>query len=616
MPKIHVLPPETARLIAAGEVIDRPAAVLREFLDNALDAGARDVQVEIEGGGAALVRVVDDGEGMGREDLELAVLPHATSKIAVADDLLRARSLGFRGEALASIQAAARLEITSRDEAGASAHRLVAGPGTPATIQAVPGRRGTACEASRLFENFPARRQFLKRAQAEAALCRQVLVDKALAHPDVAFRYSSEGRTLLALRPESQEDRVASCYPEAPRDLVYRVRFSGEGFEGSVVLAGPAFFRSDRRLMQVFVNRRRVQDSGLLSALDYAFSGFLPGGAHPEAFLFAEVDPALADFNIHPAKREVRFKDAAALRRGVVKAIQGFLGELARREPAKAAPSFAEASLPGFAFGGGIEGADTYGRGEDGGTFGGGEGGAGCGGGAGRAFGAGAYGGSRGPGASPRSGMSWEELSAFRETAAPLPRPLAAAEGPSEGGPASPRYLGKALGLFLVVESGDALYLIDQHAAHERLLYDELSAGAPAVQELLVPLVYEPEDEAEDARLALLAPALAEAGFGLEREGGAWLLTSAPAMLRGGVEGALRELVALGGAGAKDAAAAARALAACRAAVKDGDELDPASARELALRALALPEPRCPHGRPVWVRLSRSELFRLVRRTV
>ncbi|MBL8968324.1 MAG: ATP-binding protein, partial [Spirochaetaceae bacterium] len=448
MPKIRVLPPETARLIAAGEVIDRPAAVLREFLDNALDSGASEIAVEIAGGGAELVRVVDDGCGMGREDLELAALPHATSKIAAADDLLTARSLGFRGEALASIAAAARLEITSRDAESGSAFRLVAGPGLGLSVQAVPGRRGSSAEASRLFENFPARKQFLKRAQAESAICRQIFVDKALAHPSVGFRYSSEGRLGLILPPASPEERVLACYAEPPRDLVYRVRFSGEGFEGSVVLAGPAFYRNDRRLMQVFINRRRIQDGGLLQALDYAFSGFLPGGAHPCAFLFAEVDPALADFNIHPAKREVRFKDPDGLRRSFVRATQGFLGELARREPDKARPSLEAApelapwaasgrDTPGIAEhereGAEAPGALDYAGAETG-------------------FGGGPRQGAGG-GQKACLGASWDDLAAFRERAAPLPRP--------EPAPGAPRYLGKALGLFLVVEAEGALYLID-----------------------------------------------------------------------------------------------------------------------------------------------------------
>ncbi len=604
MPRIHLLPPETARLIAAGEVIDRPAAVLREFLDNAIDAGASSIRVEIAGGGIELIRVADDGVGMSRKDLELAVLPHATSKIASADDLLHTRSLGFRGEALASIAAAARLEILSAEEGAPLAHRLVTGPGATTSIQAAPGRRGTLCEATRLFENFPARKQFLKRPQAEAALCRQTFIDKALAHPDLAFRYTSEGRSPLVLAPASPESRVTACYNEVPQQLVHRVRFSGEGVSGSVVLAGPAFYRADRRLMQVFVNRRRVQDPGLVQALDYAFSGFLPGGAHPCAFLFAEVDPELADFNIHPAKREVRLKDPGALRRSLVQAVQGFLGELARHAPERRAlDNVASNPLAEFEWGGAanndaLGGANYGGADYDDAYYGGAD-----------------YGDvARGAGEGMRPSWSWEALASFRERAAPLPRPEATRGGPEEA--EGVRYLGTAFGLFLIAERGDELFLIDQHAAHERLIYDELSARPVATQELLVPEVYEPEDESEDVRIARLAPELAAAGFRLEREAGAWCLTAAPAILAGAAIKAMRELVELGAAGARDAAAAARALASCRAAVKDGDTLEPEAAQELAARALRLPEPRCPHGRPVWVRLTRDELFRMVRRIV
>lgn len=602
-----MLPPETARLIAAGEVIDRPAAVLREFLDNALDAGAREVRAEIEGGGAALVRVVDDGTGMAREDLELSILPHATSKIEKADDLLSARTLGFRGEALPSIAAAARLEITSRVEEAREAWKLVAGPGSPPTIQPVPGNRGTTIQATRLFDDYPARKQFLKRAQGEAAACRQVFVDKALAHPDIGMRYSSEGRLSLNLGPESQEARVLALFEELPRDLVYRVRFSASACEGSVVLASPGFYRNDRRLLQAFVNRRRVQDSGLIQALDYAFSGFLPGGAHPAAFLFAEVDPAFADFNIHPAKREVRFKDAASLRHGFTQAIRAFLLELSRRAPEKARPSVAGS----FEFGTASGGEEAFPSGD-------------------YAPKAGAYAG-YGPGqgasrAGARQGgfasasaagpsPAWKDFAGLRER---LPeRPYAAAETAS-----GPSYLGTVFGLFLVAQDGDALYLIDQHAAHERHLFDTLSAAPPVAQELLVPAVYEPEDEAEAARLEAAAEELSALGFHMEKEGSSWLVTSLPSPLDRDPVGAVREILDMMGGGhgttgpQRGARHAALATMACRAAVKDGDALDAEAAADLVRLALALEEPRCPHGRPVWVRITREELFRLVRRLV
>lgn len=616
MPRIHVLKPSVARLIAAGEVIDRPQAVLRELLDNALDSGARNIEAEIEGGGIERIRVVDDGCGMSEEDLGLAILPHATSKIDSAEDLLRARSLGFRGEALASIVACSRLSLTSRERGAGGGARVVAEPGSAPRLEAVAAKEGSQVEVRGLFDNYPARKQFLKRPQAEAALCKQTFLDKAAAHPEVAFRFSSEGRLALALRPASLEERVAELYAEAPRGLLYRVRFSGSGFEGNLVIASPSFSRPDRRLMQVFVNRRRIQEPGLLQALDYAFSGFLPGGLHPLAFLFVEIDPALADFNIHPAKREVRFKDVESLRRAFVAAVQAFLLDLGRREPEKLSPS----------------GEALLGLGEVG------------------SRGAGSWGQGWAPATSAGGWANFEEL---RERALPLPREAldgAESRGPAgsepdgaEGagglpGGAEPRFIGTALGLFLVAEAGGAVYLIDQHAAHERLLFDELSRKAPAVQELLVPLVFEPESEAEAERVASILGELKASGFGIEAEGSSFLISALPASLKEDPVGALREILrdlperAQGGAGAEgevdhgDRAReggmrggvlrAIRATAACRAAVKDGDLLDREAARELALRALALPEPRCPHGRPVWVRLTREELYRLVRRIV
>jgi len=608
---IKILPPEAARLIAAGEVIDRPAAVLRELLDNALDAGASEALVEIQGGGIDSIRVSDDGRGMDEDDLLLSAMPHATSKISSADDLLKATTLGFRGEALSSIAAAARLEISSRDEASQTAKRLVAGPGIQSHIEAIPGRRGTVVHVSRIFENFPARRRFLKRAQAEASLCRQVFIEKALAHPGVSFRFSSEGKIGLVLAPTDRAGRVSDCHAEAPRGLIYGLRFSGQGFSGEAVIAGPAFYRNDRRLLQVYVNRRRVQDYGLISALDYGFEGFLPGGAHPYAFLFLEIDPALADFNIHPAKREVRLKDPEIPRRALVSAIKDFLSALVRREPLADSPDFSgtvgtaslveENASQELRFGSTSGGISNYGRGNA----------------TGRSSTTATNSGYEIP--EPRS---WEAFDAARARAVESTASRASVDESAnasvkgygtETANARVRYLGKALGLFLLAEKENALYLVDQHAAHERILFDELSAAPPAVQELLVSEFYEPEDDAEARTLERMMPELALAGFKLELVGGGFSLESAPVLLRGAPLEALKELVKGGG---KDLARAARALAACKAAVKDGDELDRESAAELAARALALPEPRCPHGRPIFVRITRDELFRMVRRIV
>jgi DNA mismatch repair protein MutL len=580
MGSIHVLPPETARLIAAGEVIDRPASALRELIDNAIDSGASEIAIRIEEGGTGLIRVVDDGEGMDKADLELAALPHATSKIRSADDLLRTRSLGFRGEALASIAATARLEIVSKDADSPAAYRLVAVPGSAQKIEACAGRRGTSVSVSGLFKDFPARRQFLKRPQAEAALCRQAFEDKAIAHPALGFRFESGTGSPTVLRPSSLVERVSAFYPEAPSQLLHRLQFSGSGFDGELVIAGPAFPRPDRRHMQAFVNGRRVQEWSLLGSLDYAFSGYLPGGLHPIAFLFLEIDPALADFNIHPAKKEVRFKDPDSPRRAMIAVVQAFLAELARRDPAQALPdpsvelelelspmrALAEAST--------IMSAPQYAN--------------------------------RGSNASPsRDWSAFDEVrDRFASGRSPeLPSPLASRDF---------RYLGRALGPFLLFERTGELWFLDQHAAHERMLFDELLARPKASQELLIPEEIEPEDEEEDALLAGALPALAEAGFRLEREGDSWIVAAAPPELAKDAAGAARSLARETG----DPRRAACALAACRAAVKDGDELDDLAAKELIARALELPEPRCPHGRPIWTRITREQLYKLVRRDI
>lgn len=583
MGSIRVLPPEAARLIAAGEVIDRPASALRELVDNAIDSGASEIAARIEEGGIGLIRVTDDGEGMDREDLELATLPHATSKIRSADDLLRARTLGFRGEALSSIAAAAELEIVSMRAGSRSAYRLRSRPGSPATVEPAAGRKGTTVSVSELFANFPARRQFLKRAQAEATLCRQVIEDKAASHPGIAFRFESGSARPLILPPADAVSRIASLNPDVPRGLIHAVRFSGQGLSGTAVIAGPSFSRPDRRLMQVFVNRRRVQDWPLLQCLDYAFSGYLPGGLHPFAMLFLDIDPELADFNIHPAKKEVRLKDPETPRRAIVRAVQDFLSVLTKRDPVQALPD-ATAQLDLREVSNMSEGLSIAG-----------------------------FGGSSARIVAPFSGgsrekPSWDDFDEIRDRATAGLRPSL----PSYPDFGAFRYLGRALGPFILFEKDDALWFLDQHAAHERMLFDEYVSKPPASQELLVPEEIEIEDDAEDARIEKEAGRLAEAGFRLERESGRWTVVAAPAPLAAKAAEAARKLAR----GSGDAVRAAAALAACRTAVKDGDELDSAAAEALIAAALALPEPRCPHGRPIWARITRDQLYALVRRRV
>ncbi|PKL25503.1 MAG: DNA mismatch repair protein MutL [Spirochaetae bacterium HGW-Spirochaetae-3] len=580
---IRVLAPEVAKRIAAGEVIDRPAAALRELLDNAIDSGARNVVVEMEAGGAERLRVVDDGSGMDRDDLALSVLPHATSKISALDDLLSLSTLGFRGEALSSMAAVAGLEIVSavRDD---EAWRLESEPGSEPHMSPYRGSRGTAVTIRDLFASFPARKKFLKRPAAEATACRAVFVDKAMAFPDIAFRLSSGGKPLLALRPSGIVERVlAAQAPEQSPELFRELIASGSGFRARIVAGLPAVYRTDRRHIQVFVNGRRVQEYGIAQALEYAYRGTLPGGAWPFAYAFVDVDPEQADFNIHPAKKEVRLRNLDDIRSGLIRAVKDYLGTQSRMSapfPTRSGEGLFAPEAP-------AEGSATpmY-RGYD--SVGSGEARE-------RPFSTGV------PYGTPRSAM------------VDVVAPVRDADRAPSGGRF--RYIGRTLGVFLAFEMGDQLVLLDQHAAHERFLYDEIMSGRAVSQELLVPVVYEPESDAEDAYMAANAESLSAAGFRIVREGRSWMMEAAPAMLPESITGSVFELLRSRPDPAELLRATA-AQAACKAAIKDGDELDESGAIALIEAALRMPEPRCPHGRPIWFKLSRDDLFRAVRRLV
>lgn len=645
MGHIHVLPPETSRLIAAGEVIDRPASALRELLDNAIDARATDIQVKIEKGGIDLIQVVDNGVGMSRDDLELSIAEHATSKISTADDLLSVSTLGFRGEALASIASVSELEITSR-EAGAEVGWLLSrpsgrAPGSVQPIRPTAARQGTTVRVQALFSQYPARRQFLKRPMSEALLCHAIFVERALAFPDIGFSWSSAGST-ENYPPGSLEQRFGLLYPEVPPATVFRFDDStGEG-AFTLLFADPSFHRKDRRYLQIFVNRRKVPEWGLSSILEYAFSGYLPGGMKPCAFLFASIAPELVDFNIHPAKREVRIKNSEAFKSAVYASVQPHLRSIFGAGPSNmdrsraASQEFFYAPGSGEARGGAPEKAffvsENPGSGgrqnaqEDQRNA--------------RRF----------PGCDAAPGF-WDALQAERlagsprtdawteamrgdsardsiPSASPYDTPFGAPPGGASG--ASPevpgasrgsfRYIGRAFGPFLLFEKDDVLYILDQHAAHERILYDALKESQHPSQALLVPYVLEfPSDEAR-ARFGKSREDLERVGFRFDLDGDSCVINEVPALLgEAKAVQSLRDLFFSDPSGAPELTgrgpqADLLATVACRAAVKDGDLLDPDAANNLIEQALRLPFPRCPHGRPIWVALDRNSLYRMVGR--
>jgi DNA mismatch repair protein MutL len=585
--RIRVLPPEEARLIAAGEVVDRPAALVREFLDNAIDAGATAIEVAVDGGGGKKVEVVDDGEGMGREDLALCWLTHATSKIRSLEDLNTAETLGFRGEALAAAASVARLEITSSVD-GREAWRLEVGPGEnyPPRLERARRTRGSTVRALNLYDTVPARKRFLKREGSEAALCRQAFIDKALAFPEITFRFTHDGRPRDFLpAAASKKERFASALLD-PREgaFLHEIHAAGEGFSADLVIGGPELCRNDKRMLFVFANGRRITDYGLVQAVEYGSSGWFPNGTHPVGAVYVDIDPALADFNIHPAKREVRFRDGGAIHH----AISAGLRDFCRRHSLKTGQATADAAEEHALFGGGPAADTALSMPERGGPR--------------------HFGGYTPAGAADSLAMRALLEKPFHFT--PLPGAVAE-EAPPYG---EPRYTGIVFGLFILVEWGEKLFIIDQHAAHERILYNRFLSGPIPRQELLVPIPFSTESEEEDRFLEAEREALARLGVEIERDGNGWRIAALPAGWRLGDAETVGEILELRKAGENMAERWAATLC-CHQAVRDGDRLGDDAAFALAREALALSDPRCPHGRPVWTEISREALYRAVKRT-
>ena len=324
---VRILNAEVARKIAAGEVIDRPNAIIRELMDNAIDSNADSITVEISGGGIDKVRVVDNGVGMTKDDLANCARPHATSKISTETDLMNLTTLGFRGEALASIAAVCRLSINSGGyvmNASITEDHIIT-PTTPL--------EGTIVSAEGLFENFPARRVFLKRPASEATLCKTMFVEKALANPQTAFRFINEGSIRLDLQKGQTliQRFVKAMELSEPQSLFSLVHGQDTGhnpdWSFDVVIGEPSVHRPNKKDIFIFVNGRRIQEYSLVQAVEYGSQGFFPNGTFPVAAVFITVNPSLVDFNIHPAKREVRFKDSSSLHHGLSMGIKNHFCE-------------------------------------------------------------------------------------------------------------------------------------------------------------------------------------------------------------------------------------------------------------------------------------------------
>lgn len=641
---VKSLNPEVARKIAAGEVIDRPNAIIRELMDNSIDSGATSITVEIAGGGIDKIRILDNGCGMTKEDLQNCARPHATSKISTEVDLMNLSTLGFRGEALASIAAVARLSIIS------GGWKMSASITEDHILEAVAPTQGTIVQSEGLFENFPARRQFLKRNATEGLMCKNTFIEKAMARPDIAFRFIQDGQTKIDLPAnQSIKDRfiLANSYSEAP-ELFYQLSNSSGGetpdWSFDLVIGEPAVSRSNKKEINIYTNGRKIQEYSLVQAVEYGGQGFFPNGTYPVAAVFIKVRPDLVDFNIHPAKKEARFYDISALHHGLSSTIKAFFqqytyanfqedkptDEIRNQEfdfnslhPLNSSNSAISSnsissntkslslnlSKPSFNSMPVIEDKVSNYTKESIGTK-----------------------------SSPiyekhisykTSETKNQNLSDFRskylgiktsnaqELSDRASLVQAALDAQNDQAPAKIKYIGPCLGTFLLAEKNNCLYIIDQHAVHERILFDQLmnNQGQASRQALLIPYKIHTESKSQDNQLEKLKEQLGKIGFETKKvSDGEWEVTSIPDRWTG-TEYDFRTLIFVKHVEPQEIIRSIAAMTACKAAVKDGYILDDQAATKLVEAAFTLEDPHCPHGRPIYTVISREKLFELVKRT-
>ncbi|HSR70833.1 MAG TPA: DNA mismatch repair endonuclease MutL [Kiloniellales bacterium] len=610
--KLRRLPETLVNRIAAGEVIERPAAAIKELVENAIDAGARRIEVAMRDGGRAFIAVTDDGCGMSAEDLRLAVERHATSKLP-DDDLVHITTLGFRGEALPSIGAVSRLTVASRartpEGPAEAAWRLTVEGGRLGELEPAAQPAGTRVEVRDLFYATPARLKFLKAARTETLHARDSLARLAMAHPAIGFSLADENRSLLRLAPaegalfeDPRLERLAAVMTREFAENALPIEVAREGIRLTGYIGLPTLNRGNAQHQYLFVNGRPVRDKLLHGAVRGAYHDFLAHDRHALVALFLEVPPEAVDVNVHPTKAEVRFRDPALVRGLIVGACRQALAAAGHR----ASSSVAAAALGAFRpHGAGAPAAPSSSRWAGGGL----------------AEAAAAYHAPL-PGSLPNLATPPAARPGAETGTSPGVEPVGeATESAAEHYP-----LGAARGqlhaTYIVAQTADGLVIVDQHAAHERLVYErmkrDLAARGVARQILLIPEVVELEEPAVE-RLAARAPELAELGLVIEPFGpGALLVREIPALL-GEVDakGLVRDL-ADGLAELGDSLALRERLEevcstlACHGSVRAGRRLSAEEMNALLREMEATPHSgQCNHGRPTYVELKLADIERL-----
>jgi DNA mismatch repair protein MutL len=587
---IKRLPPELINRIAAGEVVERPASALKELVENSLDAGATQVSVRLSAGGLELIEVADDGSGMAPADMSLALERHATSKLP--DDAIdRVTSFGFRGEALPSIASVSRLILESRVRGG-DGWRIEIDHGEKIAEQPAALPPGTRIRVERLFEKVPARRKFLRSPRAEYAACLDAVKRLAMARSDVGFTLDHDGRRVLTLQSSQAPARVAALLAHELERHGIGIDCARDGLRLTGVISLPTFNRGMADQQFLFVNSRPVKDRLLVGALRAAYRDLIARDRHPIAALFVDVPLEEVDVNVHPAKTEVRFRDPAAVRGLIVGGLRRALDAESQRSAARE-----QAAAPVMWTSSATYDAEL----------------------------------ARHPRAigDPAQERSWAPVLAGATMLAEAQKlfdhaPAARAEPAVEPVPSFPLGVarGQVAATYIVAEAEDGLVIVDQHAAHERLVLERMRAaradGAVARQVLLIPEVVE-LDEPDCDRLEGAVEELAEMGLDVERFGPtAMLVRAVPAALGKTDAAALltdlaSEIAELGGPiSLRDKLDHVAATIACHGSVRAGRVLSVAEMNALLREMEVTPRSgQCNHGRPTWVKLGHSEIEKL-----